>query len=158
MPSSSRRSIMLSELRDGAYRGYELRTQDTGNRPDDLELLLTGPGTPMNEYFRRFWQPVCLSEQLTDVPKAIRILHEDLVAFRDRSGRVGVLHRRCAHRGSSLEFGIVQEHGIRCCYNGWLYDVDGTILETPCEPPESRLKQTVCQCSYPAFERDGLVF
>jgi len=143
---------------EGAYRGYELRSQTSDNGPDALELLLTGPGTPMNEYFRRYWQPVCLSEQLTDVPKAIRILHEDLVAFRDRTGNVGILHRRCAHRGSSLEFGIVSEHGIRCCYHGWLYDVDGTILETPCEPADTRLKQTVCQGAYPAFERDGLVF
>lgn len=148
---------MLSELK-GAYRGYELRSQSVDNREDALELLQTGPGTPMNEYLRLYWQPVCLSEQLTDVPKAIRILHEDLVAFRDRSGAVGVLHRRCAHRGSSLEYGIVQEHGIRCCYHGWLYDVDGTILETPCEPAGSRLKETVCQGAYPAFERDGLVF
>jgi len=160
---------MQSELQDrtqprpdapvtGAYTGYELRLQRDENRPDALELLLTGPGTPMNEYFRRYWQPVCLSEQLTDVPKPIRILHEDLVAFRDRGGRVGVLHRHCAHRGASLEFGIVSERGIRCCYHGWLYDVDGTVLETPAEPPESRLKQTVCQGAYPAFERDGLVF
>ena len=150
---------MSSDLKErSAYRGYDLRLQSPGNGPDALELLLTGPGTPMNEYLRRYWQPVCLSEQLTDVPKAIRILHEDLVAFRDRRGRVGVLHRRCAHRGTSLEFGIVSERGIRCCYHGWLYDVDGTILETPCELPESRLKQTVCQGAYPAFERDGLVF
>jgi phenylpropionate dioxygenase-like ring-hydroxylating dioxygenase large terminal subunit len=153
---------MLRELdhgtRQGAYRGYEQRIPDTENRPEALELIMTGPGTPMNEYFRRYWQPVCLSEQLTDVPKAIRILHEDLVAFRDRSGDVGVLGRRCAHRGSSLEYGIVQAHGIRCCYHGWLYDVDGTVLETPCEPPGSRLKETVCQPAYPALERDGLVF
>ena len=133
---------------DGAYRGYDTRSQNSDNRPEALELLLTGPGTAMNEYFRRYWQPVCLSEQLTDAPKAIRILHEDLVAFRDRSGDVGVLRRRCSHRGSSLEFGIVSEHGIRCCYHGWLYDVDGTILETPCEPADSRLKQTVCQGAY----------
>src|SRR5438552_11911749 len=99
---------------DGAYRGYELRSQNSDNRPDALELLLTGPGTPMNEYFRRYWQPVCLSEQLTDVPKAIRILHEDLVAFRDRSGNVGVLHRRCFHLWSSLGFLIVLDHVRRC--------------------------------------------
>jgi phenylpropionate dioxygenase-like ring-hydroxylating dioxygenase large terminal subunit len=124
----------------------------------DAELTETGPGTPMGEYMRRSWQPVCLSEELRDVPKAIRILGEDLVAFRDRSGRVGVLHRHCSHRGASLEYGVVSQRGLRCCYHGWLYDVDGTILETPCEPPESRLKQTICHGAYPAFERDGLVF
>ena len=139
------------------YGGYFAR--DAQNRPaDNLEILRSGPDTPMGEYLRRYWQPVCLSQELTDVPKAIRILHEELVAFRDRSGRVGVLHRKCAHRGASLEFGIVSQRGIRCCYHGWLYDIDGTVLETPAEPPDSRLKETVCQGAYPAFERGGLVF
>ena len=112
----------------------------------------------MGEYMRRYWQPVCLSEELTELPKAIRILHEDLVAFRDRSGQVGVLHRKCAHRGAALAFGIVGQRGIRCSYHGWLYDVDGTLLETPAEPDDTPLKRTVCQGAYPAFERDGLVF
>ena len=143
--------------RTGPYAGYFSR--DAQTRPaDDLEILQTGPNTPMGEYMRRCWQPVCLSQELTDVPNPIRILHEDLVAFRDRGGRVGVLHRKCAHRGASLEFGIVSQRGIRCCYHGWLYDVDGTVLETPAEPAGSRLKETVCQGAYPAFERDGLVF
>jgi phenylpropionate dioxygenase-like ring-hydroxylating dioxygenase large terminal subunit len=124
----------------------------------DAEITRTDPGTPMGEYMRRFWQPVCLSEELTDVPKAIRILGEDLVAFRDLSGRIGVLHRHCSHRGASLEFGVLTKSGIRCCYHGWHFDVDGHVLETPCEPAESKLKDTVCHGAYPAFERDGLVF
>lgn len=141
------------------YTGYLARDGQT-TPPTNLEILRTGPGTPMGEYMRRYWQPVCLSQELTDVPKAIRIMHEDLVAFRDRSGSVGVLHRKCAHRGASLEFGIISQHGIRCCYHGWHYDVDGTLLEAPAEPAESqsRLKDTVCQGAYPAFERDGLLF
>ncbi|WP_339753481.1 Rieske 2Fe-2S domain-containing protein [uncultured Marinobacter sp.] len=139
------------------YCGYLLR--DLQNKaPSNLQILRTGPGTPMGEYMRRYWQPVCLSQELTDVPKAIRIMHEDLVAFRDREGNVGVLHRKCAHRGASLEFGIVQGKGIRCCYHGWHFDVDGTLLEAPAEPSDSHLKDTVCQGAYPAFERDGLVF
>lgn len=125
---------------------------------EDPELTHTGPGTLMGERLRLTWQPVCLSVELTDVPKAIRIMSEDLVAFRDREGRVGVLHRHCSHRGTSLEYGIVQQRGIRCCYHGWLYDIDGRVLETPAEPPESRLKDTVCHGAYPAFERNGLVF
>ena len=141
------------------YAGYLARDAQM-NPPTNLDILRAGPGTPMGEYLRRYWQPVCLSQELTDVPKAIRIMHEDLVAFRDRHGSVGVLHRKCAHRGASLEFGIVQEQGIRCCYHGWHFSVDGTLLETPAEPPDShnRLKETVCQGAYPAFERDGLVF
>lgn len=136
------------------FSGYQQR-----NRPGpDLELTSSNPGTPMGEYMRRHWQPVCLSQELTDVPKAIRIMGEDLVAFRDKSGDVGVMHRQCAHRGASLEFGIIAEHGIRCCYHGWHYGVDGTLLDAPCEPDATRLKETVCQGAYPAFERDGLVF
>ena len=150
-------SFARAGSRTGPYAGYFSRDAQT-LPANDLELLQTGPNTPMGEYMRRYWQPVCLSQELTDVPKAIRILHEDLVAFRDRGGRVGVLHRKCAHRGASLEYGIVSQRGIRCCYHGWLYDVDGTVLETPAEPADSHLKQTVCQGAYPAFERDGLVF
>ena len=112
-----------------AYSGYHLRDVPA----EDAELTHVGPGTPCGEYMRRFWQPVCLSQELTDLPHAVRILGEDLVAFRDKSGDVGVLHRHCSHRGTSLEYGIVAEHGIRCCYHGWLFDIDGTILETPGE-------------------------
>tara|TARA_Y100001960_G_scaffold288536_1_gene327669 strand:- start:264 stop:1679 length:1416 start_codon:yes stop_codon:yes gene_type:complete len=124
----------------------------------DPELTSTDPGTPMGEIMRKQWQPVCMSEQLTDVPKAIRIMGEDLVAFRDRSGTVGVLQRHCSHRGTSLEYGIIQPRGIRCCYHGWVYDVDGTILEMPAEPQDSKIYETVYHGAYPAFERDGLVF
>ena len=126
-------------------------------KPDPV-LTSTDRGTPMGEYMRNFWHPVCLSEELTDVPKAIRILGEDLVAFRDLSDRVGVLQRHCSHRGTSLAYGIIQPRGIRCCYHGWLYDIDGTILETPAEPEDSKIKETVYHGAYPAFERDGLVF
>ncbi|MBH62157.1 MAG: ring-hydroxylating oxygenase subunit alpha [Alphaproteobacteria bacterium] len=135
----------------GAYH----KTQIPGY---DLELTETGPGTPMGEYMRKFWQPVCLSEELTDVPKAIRIMGEDLVAFRDRSGSIGVMQRHCSHRGTSLEYGIIQPKGIRCCYHGWVYDIDGTILEMPAEPKDSKIYETVYHGAYPAFERSGLVF
>ena len=127
--------------------------------PDhDPEITETQPGSPMGELMRKFWQPVCLSEELTDVPKAIRILDEDLVAFRDRAGRIGVLQRHCSHRGTSLEYGIIQPKGIRCCYHGWVYDIDGTIMEMPAEPEDSKIYDTVVHGAYPALERDGLVF
>ncbi len=138
-----------------AYSGYHKRDAPS----EDAELTHTDPGTPLGEYMRRFWQPVCLSEQLTDVPHAIRIMGEDLVAFRDKKGQIGVLARHCSHRGASLEYGIVQDRGIRCCYHGFHYDVDGTIIEVPGEPDKgARLRQTVSQGAYPAFERDGIVF
>jgi len=127
--------------------------------PPDPEITSSGPGTPLGEYMRRFWQPVCFSEQLGDLPHPIRILGEDLVAFRDGSGHVGVLHRHCSHRGASLEYGIIQEHGIRCSYHGLHYATDGTILDAPGERDRgARLRTRLCQGAYPAFERDGLVF
>ena len=116
--------------------------------PPDMELAAVGRRTPMGEYMRRYWHPVCLSEELTEVPHAIRILGDDLVAFRDRDGRIGVVDRHCSHRGTSLEYGIIQPRGIRCCYHGWLIDIDGTILETPGEPPDSKIKESVFHGAY----------
>jgi phenylpropionate dioxygenase-like ring-hydroxylating dioxygenase large terminal subunit len=146
----------MTERRSAAapYSGYLKRDVP---REDD-RLTHTGPGTPCGELMRRYWQPVALAAALTDVPLAIDMLGEELVAFRDGGGRVGVLHRHCCHRGASLEFGRIAERGIRCCYHGWHYDVDGTIIDTPGEPPGSRLKSLVSQGAYPTREAHGLVF
>jgi nitrite reductase/ring-hydroxylating ferredoxin subunit len=126
--------------------------------PPDPELTQVGPGTPCGEYLRRFWQPVAFARELTSAPLRARILGEDLVVFRDRGGRVGVLHLHCAHRGTSLEFAIPLERGLRCCYHGWVYDVDGRCLETPGEPAGSRLCERIWQGAYPTHEFAGLVF
>ena len=136
------------------YNGYYRSLPES----EDAELTHVGSGTPCGEYLRRFWQPVCMSEQLTDLPLALRIMGEDLVAFRDLSGDVGVLQRQCSHRRTSLEYGVIAEHGIRCCYHGWLFDVDGTILETPGEPEDSPIRKTLAHGAYPALEYKGLVF
>ena len=129
------------------------------HRPaEDEELTRVGPGTPCGEYLRRFWQPVILARELGDLPKRVRILGEDLVAFRDKSGAIGLLELHCPHRGTSLEFGLVGETGIRCCYHGWLFDVDGTILETPGEPADSTLKNRLRHGAYKVHEHQGLVF
>lgn len=125
---------------------------------EDAELTHVGPGTPCGEYMRRFWHPVCFSDELKDLPLRLRMLGEDLVVFRDRSGEVGLLELHCPHRGTSLEFGLVGEKGIRCCYHGWLFDVDGTILETPGEPADSTLKDKLFHGAYPVHEAFGLVF
>ena len=125
---------------------------------EDEELTRVGPGTPCGEYLRRFWHPVAQSRELKDLPKRIRIMGEDLVLFRDQSGEVGLLELHCSHRGTSLEFGQICEKGIRCCYHGWLYDVDGRILETPGEPPDSTLKERLHHGAYPTLEYKGLIF
>jgi nitrite reductase/ring-hydroxylating ferredoxin subunit len=125
---------------------------------EDVELTHIGPDTPCGEYFRRFWQPVCFSDELRDLPRRIKILGEELVVFRDWSGAVGLLELHCPHRGTSLEFGLVGAKGIRCCYHGWLFDVDGAILETPGEPADSTLKDRLCHGAYPTHEAHGIVF
>ena len=125
---------------------------------EDAELTHVGPGTPCGEYLRRFWQPVALSKDVQDRPKAVKILDEELAVFRDRSGQCGCLELHCSHRGTSLEFGVPQERGIRCCYHGWLFDVDGTILDTPTEAAGSRLKERLFHPAYPTHEHNGLIF
>jgi phenylpropionate dioxygenase-like ring-hydroxylating dioxygenase large terminal subunit len=129
-----------------------------GMPPDDEELTRVGPGTPCGEYMRRFWQPVILASEVGDLPVKLRILGEDLVIFRDGSGEVGLLELHCPHRGTSLEFGLVGEEGIRCCYHGWLFGCDGAILETPGEPEDSTLKEKLFHGSYPVHEHAGLLF
>lgn len=124
----------------------------------DPELTRVGPGTPCGELMRRYWQPVCLSADLADLPKTVRILGEDLIAFRNGQGRVGLLFFRCSHRGTSLEFGRVEERGLRCCYHGWLYDVEGNVIEMPLEPAANPFLKQIQHPAYPVREFGGLVF
>ena len=143
-----------ARARTTKFGGYHRRY---GAR-EDVALTHVGPGTPGGEYLRRFWQPVALSDELGALPLAIRILDEELVLFRDRSGQVGLLHLRCSHRNTSLEYGFIQQRGIRCCYHGWHYDIDGTILDTPGEPSRSRIKDRLVHGAYPTHEYSGLIF
>ena len=126
--------------------------------PRDDRLVRVGPGTPGGEYLRRFWHPFLHADDLGDLPLAVRLLGEDLVAFRDLGGRVGLLEKHCPHRGASLEFGRVEERGIRCCYHGWLFDADGSILEAPAEPDDNPYVGKQCQGAYPVREYRGLLF
>ena len=143
----------------GAFLDKKYGAYDHRDVPkEDEEMTHIGAGTPAGEYLRRFWQPVAFTDELTDLPKAITILGEELVVFRDFSGNIGVLEAHCPHRGTSLEFGLVSQKGIRCCYHGWLFDVDGAILETPSEPAESTLKDRLCHGAYPVHEYSGIIF
>ena len=130
-----------------------------GNVPDEDDTLTkVGFGTPMGEMLRRYWQPVCLADELGELPRPIRILGEDLVGFRDKAGRAGLLYAHCIHRGTSLEFGQIDGDGIRCCYHGWHFDVEGRCLDQPAEPAGSDYKDKVRQPWYPVQEYHGLVF
>lgn len=142
------------------FIGKRLDGGGYGKLPGQSDTFLTsvGPGTPGGELMRRYWHPVGVSAKVTDDPKSVRILGEDLILFRDKKGRAGLLHASCAHRGTSLYYGKVEEEGIRCCYHGWLFAVDGTCVEQPCEP-EGGLHRDKCrQPWYPVEERYGMVF
>lgn len=125
---------------------------------EDISLTHVTFGTPMGELMRRYWQPVCMSSELTDLPKHLKILGEELVAYRDKSGKVGVLGAHCCHRGTSLEYGRIEENGLRCCYHGWYFNEEGKCLDQPGEPDGSPYKDEVRQPWYPAEEYRGLVF
>jgi len=129
------------------------------NDSDD-EITLVGSGTPAGEYLRRYWQPVFISSELDDLPVAIKILGEELVLFRDKSNQLGLVHKHCPHRQASLEFGICQETGIQCCYHGWHFDVDGTLIDVPGQPEHIAdiIKQRVRLGAYPTHEFKGLIF
>ena len=128
----------------------------------DNELITqTGPGTPMGEVFRRYWQPVALSEEIGKPggkPVQLKVMSEDLVLFRDDAGQPGLLGLRCSHRLTSLAYGRVEDGGIRCPFHGWLYDIDGRCLQQPGEPEESSFKDKIRHPAYPCRELGGMIF
>ena len=123
-------------------------------------LTRIGPGAPAGQLLRRYWQPIALAEELAGPRpvKAVRVLGQDLVLFRGPDGRLGLLDRDCPHRGADLAFGRLEDGGLRCLFHGWLFDTEGKCLETPAEPPESRICSRVRQKAYPVQERSGIVF
>jgi phthalate 4,5-dioxygenase oxygenase subunit len=129
---------------------------------EDNELLCrVGPGTPMGSLLREYWMPVLLSSELPEPdgpPERVRLLGENLVAFRDSQGQVGLLGHGCAHRGASLFFGRNEEGGLRCVYHGWKYDVSGKCVDMPNEPAESNFKERIRQTAYPCRERGGVIW
>lgn len=124
----------------------------------DEELTKTDKGTPCGEYLRLSWQPICLVSELGDKPRRINVLGEDLILFRDLSGRLGLVHRNCLHRGASLEFGLITKDGIRCAYHGWHFAVDGSIIEAPAEASPGSFGKCKFLGAYPTHEYEGIVF
>lgn len=122
------------------------------------ELPRTGPGTRAGEMLRRYWHPVCLSANLKDIPVAVRMLSEDLVLFRDGSGRPGLVGIRCPHRLASLEYGQVRQDGLMCSYHGWKFDVRGRCIDQPLEPREAALRNNIRHLWYPVQEWGGVVW
>jgi phthalate 4,5-dioxygenase oxygenase subunit len=129
---------------------------------EENDLLCRVEGNaPMGRLMRRHWMPACMTEEVAErdgPPVRVRMLGEDLVAFRDTDGRVGVLGEHCPHRRASLLLGRNEECGLRCLYHGWKMDVDGNVLEIASEPPDSPLLQKVKHTAYPTREAGGFVW
>jgi phenylpropionate dioxygenase-like ring-hydroxylating dioxygenase large terminal subunit len=118
-------------------------------------LVRVGRGTPMGSLMRLYWIPFFSKDLQKDgQPKRVMLLGEDLVAFRDTEGRVGLVANACAHRGAPMMFGRNEDCGLRCVYHGWKFDVTGAVVDTPAEPVKSRLKEKVRITAYPC--REGL--
>lgn len=128
---------------------------------DNERLTRVGPGTPMGELFRRFWMPALLSEEIAErdgAPVRLRLLGEDLVAFRDTQGRVGIVDAYCAHRRAGLYFGRNEDCGLRCVYHGWKFNVDGECVDMPSEPQGMTANTRVRIKAYRTAERNGVVW
>jgi phthalate 4,5-dioxygenase len=124
-------------------------------------LTRVGPGTPMGRLFRSYWLPALLSEELPEAdgaPKRVRLLGEDLVAFRDSDGGVGLISAFCPHRRAPLFFGRNEDCGLRCVYHGWKFDRNGACVDMPSEPPDSLFKTKVTIDAYPTWEGGGIVW
>ena len=129
------------------------------SREDNEILTRVGPGTPMGDLLRRYWIPACLSSEIVEPdgpPARVRLLGEDLVAFRDTAGRVGLIEEQCPHRGASLFYGRNEECGLRCTYHGWKFDVTGQCVDQRSE--RNPFPQRIKIMSYPVHESGGIVW
>jgi len=123
-------------------------------------ITRVGPAAPAGKLLRRYWQPVALADELEGPRplKAVRLLGQDMVLFRDDNGELGLLDRDCPHRGADLAFGRLEHGGVRCAFHGWLFNAKGQCMETPAEPANSKFHTTIQQGAYPVVERSGVVF
>ena len=131
------------------------------SKQDNETLTRVGPGTTMGELMREYWVPALMSSELPGPdsdPVRVRLLGENLIAFRDTTGTVGLIDNYCPHRRASLFFGRNEESGIRCVYHGWKYDVSGNCVDMPSEPAESNFKDKVKITAYPCQERNGVIW
>lgn len=134
------------------------------SREQNDRISRVGPGDPAGRLLRRYWQPVALLDEFDEARvgprpvKAVRVLGQDFVLFRDEQGRWGLLDRDCPHRGADLAYGRREDGGLRCPFHGWLFDVEGRCLETPAEPEGSRLCDRVRQRAWPVQVHAGAIW
>ena len=130
-------------------------------KKDNDTVCRVGPDTPMGTLMRQYWVPALLSKELPSLdsdPVRVMLLGEKLIAFRDSTGRVGLIQNHCPHRGASLFFGRNEEGGLRCVYHGWKFSFDGSCVDMPNEPAESDFRNKVIATAYPTQERGGIVW
>jgi len=129
---------------------------------ENERLTRVGSDTPMGKLLRRYWYPIAGTPELDEEPvKAIKILGESLVLYRDRGGRLGLIGESCPHRRASMMYGIPEKEGLRCAYHGWLYNAKGKCLEQPAEDMEgadSKFKDKITIPAYPVQELGGMIF
>jgi nitrite reductase/ring-hydroxylating ferredoxin subunit len=127
---------------------------------DSIDLTRVGPGTVMGAFMRQYWMPACLSSEVKadGDPVRLMIMCEKLIAFRDSSGRVGIMDHRCPHRCASLFIGRNEANGIRCVYHGWKFDVDGKCVDMPSVPARMDFKEKVHAKAYKTHEANGLIW
>src|SRR5690348_14022310 len=128
---------------------------------DNETLCRVGKGTPMGDLMREYWIPAVRSDELPSPdcpPMRLRLLGENLIAFRTTSGAVGLIQNACPHRGASLFFGRNEEEGLRCVYHGWKFDAAGQCVDMPSEPAESNFKAKIRATAYPCRERNGVIW
>jgi phthalate 4,5-dioxygenase oxygenase subunit len=131
------------------------------SKEDNEFLCRIGPGTPMGNLMRQYWIPAIRSDELAENdgrPLRVKLLGEDLIGFRETSGKVGLVQNNCPHRGASLFFGRNEDGGLRCVYHGWKFDISGACVDMPNEPAESNFKDKVRALAYPTTERGGIIW
>src|SRR5216117_1836743 len=131
------------------------------SREDNELLCRVGTDTPVGALLRQYWIPALMSSELPErdgAPVRVRLLGENLIAFRVSSGKVGVIQNSCPHRGASLFFGRNEEEGLRCVYHGWKFDCSGQCVDMPSEPAESNFKTKIKATAYACVERFGAIW
>jgi 5,5'-dehydrodivanillate O-demethylase len=132
-------------------------------KPEQNKALMeVGPGTLMGDLMRRYWQPVAAVAELNQSPtKPVRLMGEDLVLYKDKSGTYGLIDRHCPHRRADLSYGFVEECGLRCNYHGWKYDERGACIHQPFEEtahPDAHFKDRITIKAYPVEAKAGLIW
>src|SRR5438477_10966152 len=131
------------------------------NAEENELLCRVGPGTAMGNLIRQYWIPAVISNELPAPdcpPMRLRMLGENLIAFRVTSGAVGIIQNACPHRGASLFFGRNEEEGLRCVYHGWTFEVSGQCVDMPSEPAESNFKSKIRATAYPCHEVNHMIW